>query len=239
MTEQTVTKQIAREYYNVIYGAKLNFASFDTCEKLPSFISFLSLALGVLALSFDSFNNKVLASFLLIAGIVGLMLKPREMLKEKYLDAGVKLTVISKSLELLHSQDMLPDEERRRQLETLQEQHHAVLQPPPILLTSWFAHYKLFFEHNNKWFCTELGLTWKDKIPFTLRTTIITLLVSVLIYINPYCFFSKSWAWIQEPCPNGCLIEKTIEATNQEAEVVEEDVILPKVSLPEGQVTKP
>jgi hypothetical protein len=93
MTEQTVTKQIAREYYNVIYGAKLNFASFDTCDKLPSLINFLSLALGILALSFESFNNKILASFLLIAGVVGLMLKPRDMQKEKYLDA---LTAISK-----------------------------------------------------------------------------------------------------------------------------------------------
>jgi hypothetical protein len=98
MTEQTVTKQIAREYYNVIYGAKLNFASFDTCDKLPSLINFLSLALGILALcifalSFESFNNKILASFLLIASVVGLMLKPRDMQKEKYLDA---LTAISK-----------------------------------------------------------------------------------------------------------------------------------------------
>ncbi len=233
MTEQTMAKQIAREYYNVVYGAKLNLASFDTCEKLPSIISFISLALGILALSFESFNSKILASFLLIAGIVGLMLKPREMQKAEYKKAGDELTAISKKLELLHSQDSLPEEERIQQLKTFQNEHHAVLQPTPILLTSWFAHYKLFSEHNNKWFCTELGLTWKDKIPLTLRSAIIILLISLLVYMNPNCFFSKSWTWIQEPCPNGCLIEKTIESTNQEAEV-----ILPKAILPEEQATK-
>jgi len=215
MSEQTVNKQIAREYYNVIYGAKLNFASFDTCEKLPSFISFLSLAIGILALSFESFDSKILASFLLIAGVVGLILKPREMQKEKYLDAGIKLTAISKKLELLHSQSSSPEEERRLQLGTLQDEHHTILQPTPIFLTSWFAHYKLFSEHNNKWFCTELGLTWKDKIPLTLRLATITLLIIVLVYMNPYCLISKSWTWIQEPCLNECLIEKTIESTKQ------------------------
>ena len=84
MSEQTLLKQIAREYYNVIYGAKLNFASLDICEKLPGVISFLSMSLGILGLSFQTFNDKILASALLIAGIVGLMIKPRELNKDKY-----------------------------------------------------------------------------------------------------------------------------------------------------------
>lgn len=217
MSEQTVKKQVAREYYNVIYGAKLNLASFDICEKLPSVISLLSLSLGILGLSFETLNNKYLASFLLIAGLVGLMLKPREMQKEMYCKAGDELTDISKKLELLHS-EIEPSESEassRVELRKLQNEHKEVSQPSPVFLSSWYAHYKLFSEHNNKWFCIELGLTWRDKIPLSLRATILSVIVALFIYINPFCFFSKTWDWIEEPCADGCWKEK--------APILEED----------------
>lgn len=232
MSEQTTKKQIAREYYNVIYGAKLNLASLDICEKLPSVISLLSLSLGILGLSFETFNNKSLASFLLIAGLVGLMLKPREMQKDKYCKAGNELTDISKKLELLHS-DIEPSEPEseaagRVELRKLQTEHKEVYQPSPVFLASWYAHYKLFSEHNNKWFCIELGLTWKDKIPLSLRSTILAAIIAMLIYINPFCFFSKTWDWIEEPCVDGCWKEQAL---------IQEEDNTPGLSLNNEEVT--
>ena len=211
MSEQTLLKQIAREYYNVIYGAKLNFASLDICEKLPGVISFLSMSLGILGLSFQTFNDKILASALLIAGIVGLMIKPRELNKDKYLSSGKALTSISKRLEVLHGKatDTPADlEAHRTELETLQAEHGNVDLPAPVFLSSWYAHYKLFSEQNNKWFCDELKLTfWKDKLPLSLRLTVIAALLGFVVYLNPLCFFSETWDRIETPCTKNCSLD--------------------------------
>jgi hypothetical protein len=211
MTEQTVLKEIAREYYNAIYGAKLNFSSLDICEKLPSIISFLSMSLGVLGLSFEVFNNKTLASALLIAGIIGLMLKPRSFSKEQYITSGKALTGISKKLEVLHGKAVeFPDDSQnhRTELAALQVEHEAVDIPAHVFLSSWYAHYKVFSEQNNKWFCEELNLTfWKDKLPLSLRLTFIAGLLGFVIYLNPYSLINKSWSALPPICSSECPIE--------------------------------
>jgi hypothetical protein len=218
MTEQTISKQVAREYYNVIYGAKLNFASLDICNKLPGVISFLSMSIGILGLSFQNFNNKALASALLIAGIISLLLKPRELSKEKYNTCGKSLTAISKQLEILHG-DTISNQgnatEQRAQLTILQTKHNEVDLPTPVFLSSWYAHYKLFSEQNSKWFCDELTLTfWKDKLPLSLRASVIVAIFGFIVYLNPLCAFSDSWAWINSSCPQSCLLhEKEITKT--------------------------
>ena len=204
MSEQTIQKQIAREYYNVIYGAKMNFASLDICEKFPNVISFLSLAFGILGLSFQTFNNKTLASVLLIFGILGIMLKPKEMVKKDFNEAGKKLTDISKRLEILHSEvvpgDADKEHELREKLKLIQVEHGQIDQPSPVFMASWYAHYKLFSEHNNTWFCKELNLKWTDKIPLSLRFTFFVLLIIIVILIDPFCFISQFWHWVELPC---------------------------------------
>lgn len=208
MTEQTLQKQIAREYYNVIYGAKLNFASLDTCEKLPGIISFMSLSLGILGLTFEVLNNKTLASSLLIAGIIGLMLKPREMSKTQYVDSGKALTDISKKLEILHGEVIEnpgDSTEQRAKLALLQTEHGAVDIPAQVFLSSWYAHYKVFSEQNSKWFCEELSLTfWKDKVPLSFRLTVIAAILGGIFYLNPFCVFSKPFDLSNFGCITEC-----------------------------------
>jgi hypothetical protein len=162
MTENTIKKQVAREYYNVLYSAKLHFTSFDICEKLPTVISIISLSSGVIGLAFAELNSKSLAVLLLIIGIIGIILKPRELQKEQYHTIGVSLTDVSKKLEGLYCQidmqDMASVDKARFDLRTLQEEHHSIRTLPPVFFSSWFAHYKVFSEHNSKWMCTELSL---------------------------------------------------------------------------------
>jgi len=204
MTEQTIKKQVAREYYNALYGAKLHLASFDICEKLPTVISVISLSFGVLGLSFAEFNQKSLAALLLIIGIIGITLKPRELQKERYEAIGGRLTDVSKKLEDLYcqidEQDRASVDEARTELRVIQEEHRSIGTLPPVLLSSWYAHYKVFSEHNSNWMCTELALGWKDKVPLSLRVTVISVLVAAVLWINPLCITTKSWAWVSEPC---------------------------------------
>lgn len=215
MTEQTIKRQIAREYYNVLYGAKLNFASFDICEKIPTVISVLSLSFGVLGLAFADFNNKVLAALLLIIGIIGIVLKPREAMKDQYFKSGQKLNQLSKQIENLFEEINVNDEDSvvagRVKLAEFQKQHSEINLPSPVFLSSWYTHYKVFSEHNSDWMCKELNLTWKDKVPLSLRLTLIVLLIALILWIDPYCIASKSWGWIAEPC-NGCWREISISS---------------------------
>lgn len=211
MTEQTIKKQVAREYYNVLYGAKLHFASLDICEKLPTVISVVSLSFGVLGLAFAEFNSKSLAALLLIIGIIGIILKPRELQKERYEAIGVSLTNVSKKLEDVYcqidEQDTDSVDKARTDLRTIQEEHRSIGTLPPVMLSSWYAHYKVFSEHNSNWMCTELALGWKDKVPLSLRMTVIGALVTAVLWINPHCITTKSWAWVSEPCV-GCWQEE-------------------------------
>jgi hypothetical protein len=211
MTVQTIKKQVTREYYNVLYSAKLHFASFDICEKLPTVISFISLSFGVLGLAFAEFNSEALASLLLIIGIIGITLKPRELQKEQYEAIGVSLTGISKKLEDVYcqidEQDATSVAKARTDLRQIQQEHSSIGALPPVLLSSWYAHYKVFSEHNSDWMCAELNLGWKDKVPLSLRMTVVGALVAAVLWINPFCISTKSWAWVSEPCV-GCWQEQ-------------------------------
>ncbi|MDH2423024.1 SLATT domain-containing protein [Cobetia amphilecti] len=189
MNEQDLKKQIAREYYNTIYGAKINFASYDICEKMPTIISFISLTIGVLGLVYEVFNSKDLSAAMLIIGIIGLMLKTREEQKNVYKEAAINLLNISKSLEQLHSKiDLNKSNEDKEgyytSLSAQQKLHSGISQPSPVFLASWYAHYKLFSEHNVKWMCEELNLKWTDKCPLSFRITIlITLIITLFVII--------------------------------------------------------
>lgn len=54
MTQSEMLKLIARHGYNVGFGAKKNFATYDLICKASGWISFISLAVGVFALLFLS-----------------------------------------------------------------------------------------------------------------------------------------------------------------------------------------
>lgn len=213
MTEQTTKKQVAREYYNVLYGAKLHLASYDICEKLPTVISVISLSFGVLGLALAEFNSKSLAAVLLIIGIIGVTLKSRELQKDRYKAIGVSLTDVSKKLESLYyqidEQNTASVNQARAELRAIQEENRSIGTLPPVFLSSWYAHYKVFSEHNSDWMCTALALGWKDKIPLNLRMTIIGALTAAVLWIDPFCMITKSWVWLSEPCV-GCLQESSV-----------------------------
>jgi hypothetical protein len=200
MIEQSLRKQVAGEYYNVLYGAKINYASFDICEKLPTLISITSLAFGVLALGFDVFNSKILGAMLLIIGIIGILLKPRESIKDTYMLAAKTLTDLSKQLEALHGDlvrtESISDEKAKERLVELQKSHGAVSIPSPVLLSSWYAHYKVFSEHNVTWMNEELGLRWVDKWPMSLRIFLSATVVVLAVGLSLIFWSPSSNAWL-------------------------------------------
>ena len=47
--------KIAQKGYNVAYGANINFATYDIVKKIPGYVSFLSIIVGVLGLVYPPF----------------------------------------------------------------------------------------------------------------------------------------------------------------------------------------
>ena len=72
MNKTDLKKYIARTAYNVGFGAKKNYASYDIVRNANEYISIISMIIGVLALVSESLKGKIISASLLIAGIVGL-----------------------------------------------------------------------------------------------------------------------------------------------------------------------
>lgn len=61
--------KIAQKGYNVAYGANINFATYDIVKKIPGYVSFLSIIVGILGLVYPPFAEKYVSVFILILGI--------------------------------------------------------------------------------------------------------------------------------------------------------------------------
>src|SRR4051794_34735649 len=61
-------KSIATTGYNVGFGAKKQFATYDIAEKVPGWIGFISSAVGILALVFEPLSAKLPSAILVILG---------------------------------------------------------------------------------------------------------------------------------------------------------------------------
>lgn len=66
MTREGMLKVIARHGYNVGFGAKNNFATYDIVCKMPDWISLLSLTIGVFT---PALADHVVSATLIIIGV--------------------------------------------------------------------------------------------------------------------------------------------------------------------------
>lgn len=75
MKRESLLTLIAETGYNVGYGAKKHFATYDIIEKIPGWIALFSIAAGVFALFVPALEAKwVAASFLVISVASGSIL---------------------------------------------------------------------------------------------------------------------------------------------------------------------
>ena len=88
MNKTDLKKYIARTAYNVGFGAKKNYASYDIVRNANEYISIISMIIGVLALVSESLNGKFISASLLIAGIVGLYINKFDCDLERYEKIG-------------------------------------------------------------------------------------------------------------------------------------------------------
>jgi hypothetical protein len=191
MNRDALLKVIASSGYNVGFGAKKHFATFDMVEKIPGWIGLGSLAAGVLALFIPQLEEKYISATFTIIGIAAITFNSYNETKDKYVKVGVELTSRFHELRVLYetvkskpdSEDMTQyvAEHNRIQQEALQfglSKH--------IFLSDWYAHIKFFGQTQIDWLDEQLKFGFfKDKIPFGAKLVLAILVIVAAVFYMP------------------------------------------------------
>ena len=191
MTKEDLLKQIAESGYNIGFGAKKSFATFDIVDKIPGILNFCALAIGILALVIDELNIKIVSASLIIFGVIGIYISKYDDKKDEYATSGSKIIEMFNELKSLYhsvkakSDDINFDEDMSKMKE-IEDKFYSITIPKQILFSDWYAHYKFFWQWAThiKWLESELKLTfWENKIPLSF---LVFIGVVLLIFIGSF-----------------------------------------------------
>ena len=191
MTKEDLLKQIAESAYNIGFGAKKSFATFDIVDKIPGILNFCVLAIGILALVIDELNIKIVSASLIIFGVIGIYISKYDDKKDEYAILGSEIKKLFNELKSLYhsvkakSDDTNFDEDISKMKE-IEDKFYSITIPKQILFSDWYAHYKFFWQWAThiKWLESELKLTfWENKIPLSF---LVFIGVVLLIFIGSF-----------------------------------------------------
>lgn len=189
MNRSDLLKCIAETGYNVGFGAKKHFATYDLVEKSPGWISFISIAFGIYSLAFKELSTSFLSASFTVLGVVGLYVSMYDTKKSDYEKAGVELTKIYNQLRALYysvqsksdSDDLTNLIGEYRQLES---QYYSIGLSKQILFSDWYAHYKFFWQHQNEWVDEQKKFRFfRDKVPLSFYIFLVVVIVMAICFI--------------------------------------------------------
>lgn len=182
MTKADLLKHIAETGYNVGYGAKKHFATYDIASKAPGFISFLTFAVGMFFLLVDFSGKKYFSAACIVLGVVGIRISMWDHKKDGHAEAGRSLTGLFNRVKALYYQvkgaeqcDLTSFE---RQLAELQDEYNAMCLSNQMLFSDWYAHYKFFWQQQIGWIDEQLEFTlFRDKLPLSFTVAVVLVFV--------------------------------------------------------------
>ncbi|WP_078125921.1 SLATT domain-containing protein [Leptospira alexanderi] len=190
MTKEDLLKNIAEMGYNIGYGAKVHFSTYDIVEKVPGVIGFISFVIGILSLFIDFLTTKYLSSILTILGIVSLLLSLYNKEKSNYEKVGTRLTNLFNELKILYynvkgleaSKDLKSYEKKFLEIE---KEFNSISLSKQILFSEWYAHYKFFWQHQIEWIEEQkrFGL-FRDKIPLSFSILLFLIVISLIVFFK-------------------------------------------------------
>ena len=199
MNRNELLKYIADTAYNVGFGAKKHFATYDIVGKMPGFIAFTSISIGVMSLAIDALTIKHVSATLVVLGIIGLYISFYDIKKDEYNDVGVKLTRLFNDLKNLYFDVKNAQDENleiyREKIANIESQYYSISISKQILFSDWYAHYKFFWQHQIDWIDEQKKFKLlRDKLPLTF--SLFVLLLLVLIGIFGFDLFSKACSYV-------------------------------------------
>ncbi|MBO1513514.1 SLATT domain-containing protein [Metabacillus bambusae] len=188
--KNSILKQLAENGYNVGFGAKKHFATFDIIEKVPNAISLIVLLVGVGQLAYpNNHYNTGISTTLIMVSILALTISSFNSEKEKYEKAGIELTKLFNELRALYYHVKNSNHEdfqvEFQQMNDVLNRYYSLSMSKQIFTSDWYAHYKFFFQMQIEWINEQKKFSfWKDKIP---KSFVIFLLFVILVV----------WCWIK------------------------------------------
>jgi hypothetical protein len=188
MNKPNLLKSVAETGYNVGFGAKKHFATFDIVQKTPGWIAFLSFVIGVYALAYDPLSNKLIGATVVVMGIAGLYVSLYDSEKSLYEQHGINLTRIFTKLRDLYrdiqssnEDDLSVFEER---LSVLEADYYNTGTSKQILFSDWYAHYKFFWQHQIDWVDEQKKFRlFRDKLPLTFMLFCLVISIGSLVIV--------------------------------------------------------
>ncbi len=192
MNKDNLLKVIADSAYNIGFGAKTNFATFDIVEKAPGWLGFLSLIVGVYALFMPELATNQISAAMVVFGIASLYISFYLPEKERYEKAGIELTGGFHRLRALYYEvKSLPD---GTDFTEQVAKHDAIVQASlnstvakQIFLSDWYAHFKFFWQQQTDWLDEQKHFTLiRDMLPFSFSLTLLLAFVGLSAWL--YCY---------------------------------------------------
>ncbi len=182
MKKEDILRNIAETGYNVGFGAKKHFATYDIVAKVPGLIGFASTAVGIFALFIDFLSTKHLSAAFIVFGVAGLFISHYDHKKQSYADAGSELTVLFNRLKALYfnvkGTDARDLNEFENELVNIEHDYYAKCISEQILFSDWYAHYKFFWQHQIGWIEEQKRFRFfRDKVPLSLMVTILFVVI--------------------------------------------------------------
>ena len=197
MDKAGLIKSIAEMGYNVGFGAKKHFATFDIVQKAPGWVAFVSLAVGVYALVWEPLSSKFVGASIVVLGIVGLYVSLYDPEKHSYEETGKKLTQLFNRLrDLIRNVQAAEAGDDlsvyRADLAQIESEYYQTSNSKQILFSDWYAHYKFFWQFQIDWIDEQKKFTLiRDKLPLSLMVfLILALLIGIISGIRYALTFS-------------------------------------------------
>ncbi|AMK75938.1 MULTISPECIES: SLATT domain-containing protein [Methylomonas] len=182
MDKNDLLKHIAETGYNVGFGAKKHFATYDIVDKLPGLIGFVSTAVGIFSLFIDVLTDNYLSATFIVLGICGLYISFYDATKIDYETSAKEITKIFNDLKRLYykAKSAKPDDLAaiETELMALENKYYQVAISKQILFSDWYAHYKFFWQHQIGWIEEQKTFSFlRDKIPLSFSFFVLILVV--------------------------------------------------------------
>ncbi|MGP4073711.1 SLATT domain-containing protein [Piscibacillus sp. B03] len=189
-------KELAENGYNVIYGARKHFSTYDIVSKIPGRIAYLALIIGVWQIYMpDFYFNKEVSLILIFSSITAIIINQYNGEKERYKETGNRLIQLHNGLREIYYQVQSSEEKEIEKelckMKELMDEYYQISISKQIFFSDWLAHYKLFFQSQYEWINEQKNFTWRDKVPMSFR--IFVILFAVVALGSIIIFFINGW----------------------------------------------
>jgi len=187
MSQASLLKSIAETGYNVGFGGRKHWATYDIVDKIPGWIGFIGTALGIFSLVYDSLSAKNISAAMAVLGVIGIYISVYDSKKSDYEKSAVEITVIFNGLRDLYREvEVLAASTDfstyRARLAILESRYYSVSISKQILFSDWYAHYKFFWQYQIDWLASQKNFSfWRDKVPLTGWLAVIAIILSIII----------------------------------------------------------